>query len=133
MRGIVFIFLSFMILGSCSDDDDALNISADIVGKWLLVEQLVDPGDGSGTFQLIDSDFTLEFFDNGTVTSANGSLCNVFTPSDDTSSGTFSLENKTLTIGCEDDVITIFFEKTGTELILTLICIEACAQKFKKL
>ncbi|GAA4278767.1 hypothetical protein GCM10022259_34920 [Aquimarina mytili] len=122
-----------MVVTSCSDDDDTINISTDIVGKWLLVEQLVDPGDGSGTFQPVDSDFTLEFFNNGTIVSTNGSLCDVFTSSNDTSSGTFSLENTTLNIGCEDDVITIFFEKNEAELILNFICIEACAQKFRKL
>ncbi|MEW7292002.1 lipocalin family protein [Aquimarina sp. 2304DJ70-9] len=133
MKIYIGFFICFIGLVSCSNDDDTTVVmNTDLIGKWQLIEQLVDPGDGSGTFQPVDSQLTIEFFDNGTVISTNGSLCNMFTVSQDISSGTFSLDNNTINIGCDDDVITIFFEKNGSELILNFICIEACAQKYKK-
>ncbi len=126
--------ICFIALASCSNDDDnTVVVNTDLIGKWQLVEQLLDPGDGSGIFRPVDSQLTIEFFDNGTVISTNGSLCNMFIESQDTSSGTFSLDDTTLNIGCGDDTITIFFQKMGPDLILNFICIEACAQKYKKL
>ncbi len=131
MEKIVILILSFVLLFSCKSDDDALR-STDIVGKWQLVEQLLDPGDGSGTFQSVDSELALEFFDDGTIVSRNGSLCNIFTESGGTSSGTFSLNDNMINIECPSDTFRISFERTGLNLVLNFSCIEACAQKYKK-
>jgi hypothetical protein len=38
----------FVIFGSCEKDDQN---PVQLIGKWKLVEQLVDPGDGSGVFE----------------------------------------------------------------------------------
>ncbi len=132
MKKIVILILSFGLLFSCKNDDDAIE-STNLVGKWQLVEQLLDPGDGSGTFQPIDSELTLEFFDNGTIISTNGSLCNIFTQSGGTSSGTFSLMENTINIECSDNIIPISFERIGVGLVLNFPCIEACAQKYRKI
>ncbi len=130
MRKFLVSVVTFGILISCVNDD---NVSEpDIVGKWQLVQELIDPGDGREDFAPVDSELMLEFFDNGTVVSVNGSLCNFSTPSNDSSSGTFSVKDKTIAIGCEDDVITISFE-IGEDLILRFGCIEQCAQKYQRI
>ncbi len=131
MKKIVYCIMGLGILLSCSGDGNS-GADTEILGKWQLFEQLLDPGDGSGTFQAVDSELLLEFFDNGTIVSVNGSLCNIVGGPDDTSSGTFSLEDNTVSIGCTDEMITIAFQKSGSDLILNFFCIEACAQKYRR-
>ncbi|MDY8135798.1 lipocalin family protein [Aquimarina sp. 2201CG5-10] len=130
MKNYVYLFLLFSLLISCNDDDSLDNTS--LIGKWNLKEQLVDPGDGSGTFQSVDSDMIIEFFVNGTITSSNGTLCNFTHPSTDSSSGTYSFSDKTILINCGENEIRIGFEQIGSELILHFLCIEECSQKYRK-
>ena len=63
-----------VIISSCTSDDSKPADETGIIGKWKLIEQLADPGDGSGTFQPISSERVIEFFSDGTV-SVNGDLC----------------------------------------------------------
>ena len=53
------------------------------------MEQLVDPGDGSGIFMPINSNRIFEFFSDGTVT-VNGILCYISSEVGQQNSGTFS-------------------------------------------
>ncbi|SHI39853.1 hypothetical protein [Aquimarina spongiae] len=130
MKKYIIILLLSVAFVSCSNDDDNQSPEATVIGKWKLVEALVDPGDGSGTFQPVESNQTITFFETGSVVSENGSLCNIFSESAETSTGTFSFETNTLEIGCVDDVITLTFERTTLNLIIYYPCIEGCAFKY---
>ncbi|WP_408034315.1 hypothetical protein [Tenacibaculum aestuarii] len=113
---------------SCSNEQN--NIEADSVGKWKLIEVLADPGDGSGTFEPVESNKTIEFKSDGTLIT-NGSLCEPY--SDEViSSGTY--ENNTITTGCQDpNIATISFELKNQYLILNFISNEGYSQKFEKI
>ncbi len=131
-KSIPVIFLS-VILISCSENDPDLDETS-IHGKWLLVEQLADPGDGSGTFQPVDSDNTIEFFADGKFRS-NFILCSMGTNSGQSGQGTFSItENLIFPADCpwaEDRGLS--FEWEDVTLKIYYPCIEPCAQKFKKI
>ena len=66
MKNSILILLAMFLL-NCSSDDSKPSGETALIGKWKLIEQLADPGDGSGTFQPIESDIVIEFFSNGNV------------------------------------------------------------------
>ncbi len=103
-----------------------------LVGKWLLTETLADPGDGSGTFQAVNSSKTLTFNGDGTVTS-NGSICLLSIESNTSSSGTYSTGDSTITSSdCTNSPLALTYELDGSTLIINYPCIEACKGKFEK-
>jgi hypothetical protein len=126
-------FLLILIIGfvtSCNKNDEISNLS-DLEGRWKLSEVLADPGNGSGTFQSVTSNKTLEFDNNGNVTS-NGFICDMSTGTNLNSSGTYSLTNRTINSNsCPNN--TIQFELNNGSLILTYPCIEPCKAKFIRL
>lgn len=125
----LLISLVFITLTSCnySDADDNENI---LVGTWKYTEMYADPGNGSGVFTPVTSDKTLTFDGNGNVTS-NGSLCDMSTASNASSTGTYNEATNTL-IPTNCPNTTIIYELTGTTLILNYPCIEPCKAKFIK-
>ncbi len=130
MKKILFI-LGLVICISCDNEDDE-NTDSTLIGEWKLIEVLVDPGDGSGTFQSVESNKVIEFKDDGTITS-NGTICNMSVESDSSTSGTYSLTDSTIySAGCLDHVIDIWFELDGSDLIIYYPCIEACGAKYRK-
>lgn len=123
------LFLLFIIfLISCSEEEQT-NIDIGLIGNWKLIEILADPGDGSGTFQPVQSDRIIEFKRNGTLTT-NGSLCEPY--SDEMiSSGSFG--NNTIITNCQDPNISkIYYELESQYLILNFISNEGYSQKFQK-
>lgn len=137
-----FFMVSLFILGlSCSDDDTFFDQEKDLLGTWRLVEQYVDPGDGSGDFQPVNSDKRVTFTANSTY-SANGSLCFIDTDSNEEVSGTyeineenlaeFSSENYLIPEDCNFEGAKVFIHFDGSDLILSYLCIEGCAQKYRK-
>ena len=126
-------FLLILIIGfvtSCNKNDEISNLS-DLEGRWKLSEVLADPGNGSGAFQSVTSNKTLEFDNNGNVTS-NGFICDMSTGTNLNSSGTYSLTNRTINSNsCPNN--TIQFELNNGSLILTYPCIEPCKAKFIRL
>jgi len=129
-----------LLFGSCSSDD-SLN-TANIVGLWRLTAILSDPGDGSGTFRGVDTNATIQFFEDGTFT-ASEIVCTFSLDSDsaERTSGTYDLETMEVSIiRCgEVDVdgntpntsIGVVLEEGN--LILNFPCIEACALRFRKI
>ncbi|WP_340201234.1 hypothetical protein [Ascidiimonas sp. W6] len=129
MKKLAIPFLAFLLLSSC-DDDDTKNI--DITsGTWRLVEQLADPGDGSGTFQPVRSEKTLQFLENGSVVT-NKSLCDPYSE-EQIASGTYSIETGIINTSCSNEFIkTIFFEVKNGALILDFISNEGFSQKYRR-
>ncbi|WP_343912607.1 hypothetical protein [Aquimarina litoralis] len=124
--------IPFLILHACGNDDDASIDNPDLLGKWRLIEQLVDPGDGSGTFQPISSDQELEFLEEGVLNVTNGDICSLAIDSDGENTVSYSLDESTITADCEN-FIGISFEIKEGRLFLYYSCIEGCAQKYQKL
>lgn len=131
MKKIYFLLVSIAIISSCEKDDK--NPDPELLGKYKLVETLVDPGDGSGTFQPVDSEKTIYFYSNDLITS-NGDLCDFSTEADEPSSGTYSLQDSTFTsANCTSSGLPYRFEKSGSYLILIYPCYEGCLAKYEKL
>ena len=129
------------IIFSCSKDDENLNvINSDFIGKWKLTETLQDPGDGSGVYESIDSEKTIEFFNNGTF-SMNGPLCGLSTSVGENIMGQVRISKysnnnilfsneKCSTDNSSTEYIVVI---EGSDLIIYYTaCVEGCAQKYQK-
>jgi len=127
------LFSLILLLGvfSCSNDETTVEDTT-IFGKWRLVAQLVDPGDGSGTFETVSSNLQLEFLGSGVLEISNGTLCTLALDTEGNSTARYSLEDGTITVNC-DIPISISFELRSGSLFLAYSCIEGCGQQFKKI
>ncbi len=139
MKSVVFICLASLIL-SCSNDKEESFASVDsfiLEGSWILTEQYADPGDGSGEFQKVQSNKTIQFFSNGSY-DANGSLCILDLRDSPKTKGTYTITKPELTEystenfltpdDCNEEKVFILFEDDF--LILSYPCIEGCAQRY---
>lgn len=129
---LIFLLFAFT---ACEDDDAATPTG--ILGTWELAEQLADPGDGSGTFEVVDSDREITFISDSTYT-ANGVICE-FTTESGTSTpttGTYSLSSGEMKPGdCRNvppQATVLTLEFVGDELILNYPCIEPCRHKYTR-
>jgi len=133
MKKTILLLAIVGILISCSNDGNDNSRTTELIGQWKLIEQLADPGDGSGTFQSIDSQKNLEFFQDGTITSSNGSLCEPYSD-EQISSGTYLLDENRIITNCQNTNIgSIGFEIVDDNLILNFISNEGFSQKFAKI
>lgn len=99
MKKILFVFCFLGLLISCSDNDKKNgNPSNGLIGEWILSEINIDPGDGSGVFEKVESDKTLIFKENNEIIS-NGSLCDAIVDSDSPSIGTYEFDENSDTSG----------------------------------
>ncbi len=121
----------FILVIGCSDDPEPEVVP--LAGQWQLKEVLIDPGNGSGEFQEVDSDKIIEFFSNGKVES-NGNLCNGGITTSRPSSGIYKVPDSILEIeNCQQDVLKTRFRVQDRNLILSYPCIEPCEEKYVKL
>ncbi len=131
MKKVLIIASVLAIIISCSKNCEKGNTK--ILNSWLLIEQLIDPGDGSGVFVPVDSQKTIEFLDDGTVVS-NGSLCYM---NSDTGTATISVFDSTekyiIPGSCMGPEHKITYEIIDDTLLLYYPCFEPCTQKFVKL
>ncbi|MDN5217089.1 hypothetical protein QQ020_33770 [Fulvivirgaceae bacterium BMA12] len=142
MKNTLIFVLALAVLSACATGEDAnaeleINLDNQLTGKWQLIEHLMDPGDGSGVFQPIASDHTIEMLKDGTFKS-NKSLCYAGGDADKGTEGTIDSERSVLILeGCQRDEDLPKFELAynlkESNLIINLFCIEPCALKFKKL
>ncbi len=139
MKKLLSLSFVLIFITSCEQKDVILeeNFDNPLVGKWKLIEQLADPGDGSGTFQPTENEFQIEFFENNTF-NATRSMCTLANYDQETSTGTVDTNLEVLyPEGCENlfaDVdFQIHYRLEEGDLILYYFCIEACGQKFEKL
>ena len=134
MKKALFFFFVSLLMNSCSSNE--ISEDPQLIGKWKLIEQLADPGDGSGVFKKVVSNKTIEFLANGTVVS-NGTFCDTNINSETETIGEyFTSENylkPTIENECDFPDLKIYFEFQNENLILWFPCIEGCGQKFKKI
>ncbi|PHL00133.1 hypothetical protein CGL56_03565 [Neolewinella marina] len=115
-----------LMLSSCSPQEKV--ITGNLPGTWELVAVYADPGDGSGTYQPVDSDNLLVLRPDGTL-SANFNFC---VGDAETSSGTYSLQDSTLRPDCPD-LRRLPFVLVGDTLTVTNpACIEGCGERYAK-
>jgi len=118
-------------LTACQENNHTLP-NTELIGNWRLVEVLSDPGDGSGVFVSVDSEKTMTFQNDGTLTS-NGSLCDLGFTDLMPTSGVYSLIDSTYTANdCGLTDLRYSFEQHDNILIVSYPCIEACQSKFIK-
>lgn len=135
MKKIFVVLCTLMLLLSCSSDEK--DIPLDLIGTWKLQEVNNDPGDGSGTFQKVESDKTLIFKKNLEITS-NGSLSENTTNSTSPSHGVYSITGDSEASGIitpsnsEHLSVEIRFEIKNSALYVYYPCIEGCAAKYVK-
>lgn len=129
MKKLIIPFIIILAIFSCKKEDGNKNDKS-LIGTFKLTEILADPGDGSGTFQPVNSNKTITFHENGTVNS-NGELCDMSIDSNTPSSGTYTLTDSTITASnCSS--FDLKFSFNGYELIINYPCIEPCRAKYKK-
>ena len=131
MKKLILLLGILVLTSSCSKDKNESD--SELIGQWKLIEVKADPGDGSGTFQGVDSEKVIVFLINGTVTS-NGTICHISIESNNPTSGTFSLLESTISSSdCVDMERDVEFEIVNSKLIMRYPCIEACEEKFTKI
>jgi len=119
----IIVLLSF--LTSCKKND-----RGSLIGTWELKEVLMDPGNGSGVFNVVNSDKNLVFHTNGNVNS-NGIICDMSIESNTSTSGTYSeIDSTIISATCQNLIIK--YEVSGDTLILIYPCFEACKAKYIK-
>lgn len=128
----VLVILAVMSAFSCSKYSCTGEDEISIIGKWKLVERLVDPGDGSGRYKKINTDRTVEFFEDGRVL-FNQSICDADFVNGDTESGIYT-ENQTVIIpDCFEGNVFYRYSIQGSCLILSPSCFEGCGDKYVRI
>lgn len=133
MKQFIIALAAIASLTSCSDDDKSKTneINAPVIGEWHLIEVLADPGDGSGTFNPVESSKTVTFKSNGEVTSNMG-ICFSTDGTPSTTPATFNPDDQTITTDCKVGSYPVSYEITNSQLILHYISIEGYSEKYDK-
>jgi len=136
MKYLLYVTTLTFLFFSCNDDDGRTN---GIIGVWQLTEVLADPGNGSGVFSPINSDFNVLFENEGTY-EGNGTFCFFDLDLSTAVQFTGSYDEERLVIIpdlCTNNQgeplsIELPYELNVNELIIRPICIEGCALKFER-
>ena len=132
MKNLILLLLTFIAIASCNTSDDAGNLQDyDLEGTWKLTANLADPGDGSGTFQTVNSNKTITFNSDGTYTST-GDMCNISIGTTTATSGTYDTVGQTINSSCGTNNLPISYEINGSILEITYLCIEPCKSRYSK-
>jgi hypothetical protein len=132
MKFILSVVLLVSVGAACTKEQTPSKVNSGIEGNWKLIEQLNDPGDGSGTFQATNDNKVITFDANGNFT-CTATTCMTGIGSGP-SSGTYNLTNLTLSPdSCSAAGFDIRFEIYGDTMIISYPCFEACKEKFIKL
>lgn len=130
MKKLICLLSIIGFLSACNNNDDS-NTKTELVGNWKLIEVYTNTG-GGGSFLSVDSNKTITFHNDGTITS-NGSLCYLSIDTNTATSGTYSLSNSSFNSpDCDDPDHNFVFEQKGNILIISYPCIEPCQAKYKK-
>jgi len=123
-----FLFLllaSSLMFSSCSEDEEP-----QLVSKWKLIATLMDPGDGSGQFEPVDSEKTIELFEDGTY-SSNSTLCHMNSEVGAPTTGTYSTTDSTFSANCGIAPTVLHYEMVGVNLVISYPCFEPCREKYE--
>ncbi len=122
----IYLLFSFGLLITCNTNSK-VSAPNELVGTWKMIEQLADPGDGSGVFNKVERDKTIEFFPDGRFAS-NESMCMGIT---NAGLGTYDTKKFTLNpTNCQNE---INYQIKDSHLILSFFCIEPCGEKYEKI
>lgn len=132
MRRFIIISI-FLLTISCNNDDDF--DTSTVIGTWEINARLADPGDGSGTFQPLQSGKTLAFSAIGSVIVSKGTLCGIANDEDGTQSGRFNTSTSLITVTCEGfpEDFSVGYELKDGNLMISYPCIEGCAERYQKI
>ena len=132
MNKIIILLFALAIIASCKKSDE--NKNTGLIGKWKMTDVLMDPGDGSGTFQPISTSKYIEFRSNGTLYS-NGSLVSNSGEVIVADSGTYDLADSSFSSYqiFIDLPYKMHFIQEGNILTISYPCIEPCRAKFRKM
>ena len=128
MKNLAILLLALILLSSCEENISEISSGPGIVGTYQLTAQLFDPGDGSGTFEAVKSNNTLQFMENGSVTS-NWNMCRA-TSSFASMTGTYT-ETEIQVDGPDCGSLRYKFELG--EVIIILECTEPCMLKYTRI
>ncbi len=122
----------FLLGSSCKKNE--CTSSNGIVGEWELIEELIDPGNGSATFQPVSSNKKIKFCDDGTF-EANGEMCTMANQSSSTYEGTYNTSTNTFSPNSCFTMMPLSYgySVNGNTLILSYQCIEGCQQKYSRI
>jgi hypothetical protein len=111
---ILSLAVIFLTANSCSTN--SYETSSNLVeGNWKLTEVLIDPGNGSGTFEPATGNKILQFSNDGKLISYGGAICDMSIETGVSSTATYSEINST--INCSN--YTIKYELNENSLILS--------------
>lgn len=131
MKAILLLVLLGSLMVACTDKESQSN-NESLIGTWKLNAVLMDPGDGSGTFQAVSSAKVLMFDEDGTLHS-NGSICSLSVDLTQGSDGTYSLADSSIqSASCAYPELKLHFEQSGRTLVIDYFCIEACKARYMK-
>ena len=130
LRPLTLATLPLILLTVACDTDDVLltepTPSAPVTGVYRLSARLLDPGDGSGTFQAVDSEQTLTLSVDSTLV-VNEDIC-ALTEAPGQTRGRYTANGIVVLEGCPDLPYRIdFFER---EVRLSFPCFEPCINKY---
>lgn len=128
MKNVFAFVLLFGFFSSCATDEAPNLNDSKLLGTWQLTEILIDPGDGSGSFEMVQSEKILEFGSDGIVTS-NGQINRASIESNMPSSLRFSKKESVI---YTEGFASMKFELKDSVLVLNAPCIEACQSKYVK-
>lgn len=126
------VILCLLLIGlfSCEEDAEEKTDGTEIVGNWNLIQAFADPGDGSGTFEDVNSSKKLVILSDGTFTS-NYSMCVINAETDETGSGTYNAADSLMyPDGC--DYKLWFYMTQSGYLEVYYPCIEGCGERYEK-
>ncbi|MBV6647260.1 MAG: hypothetical protein KI790_17510 [Cyclobacteriaceae bacterium] len=136
MKNLLLMIICVLVLIACEDGEHITSVDPVLLGRWVLTEQLVDPGDGSGKFHQVESSKYIEFFADSTYRS-NGVICLMSTETSGLETGRYDpKEFLILPDICPVDGgptwRKIWYAFENDDLILRYTCIEPCLHKYKK-
>ncbi len=125
MRMRVHLVLFFLIIFSCAKEN-VKELSPEIYGRWQLTEYLLDPGDGSGTWQKANDRQFLSMDRNAQFVCENSLL---------SSFGLFKIKSDSTLALVKDnstDSLIVYYKIDQQGLTLQPPCIEGCALLYTK-
>ena len=132
MRRPVIIGILLLILGGCdTSSNDPLDPES-LYGSWELIEVLIDPGDGSGEYNPVDTGETITLKRDGTYES-NWDPCASGEVPGNSFEGTFTATSQTrFELDCDGALQPVLGTLEDGLLAISYGCIEPCLYRFLK-